>query len=538
MNERITLRNSLAPDALALSALAGAAVLYAAYFIDFSCPPFEDAAILMRYAQNFANGHGIVWNVGEPPVDGATDFLLVICVGLLVKTGLSLEIAIRCIGFLSHILTVWIVYLTLRHLFRADMVSSFVSSAYLAVGPGLYYVAAYFGTPFFALFATVTWYVVLRTIQAEETRVTASVYALSAIITAMIRPEGLILTALMTVTLVYTCGISHLTKTLWSYIAVFALIGGGYFLWRWSYFGYPLPNPYYKKGGGLLYSWSFKLSAWYTFKMCLPVIWAFIVGFYSKQTSRLTVGFVVPIVGFASAFILIAHDTNFWGRFQYALMPLAVMCWYPLIEGIREDFSFPKWADLNLRKKSVSAFLIAFLSIIVLFYGASLGKTAVCYKDGLYDMGKMLSYYKDRGFTIATTEAGLLPLYSGWKALDTWGLNDQWIAHNGQITEAYLDRFKPHIIVFHEWFSPLVPPGNTSGKWFEMVMTLKHYAERKGYILAAAFGESPYDTHYYYVRPDFLESKEIVRDIRAVDYHWSATGNKAINYAVLEEKRS
>ncbi len=537
MTKRTVPRSSSIQDGLALTALGCLILSYAAYFIDFSCPPFEDAAILMRYAKNFANGHGIVWNVGEAPVDGATDFLFMICVGLLVKTGLSLEMATRSIGFFSHILTTGIVYITLRRLFIADIFSSFLSAAYLALGPGLYYVAAYFGTPFFALLASVTWYFVLRTIQLGESMCSAVLFAFSALITAVIRPEGVILTALMVATLICTCGIPRITRTLWAYVFVFALIGGVYFLWRWTYFGYPLPNPYYKKGAGLLYSWSLKLSVWYTFKMCLPVIWAFIAGLYSKQTTRLTVGLLVPIVGFTSVFVLISHEMNFWGRFQYAVMPMALMCWYPLAKGITEHCSFPKWEGMDLQNKLAAAGLAALISFLVLFYSMSLGKMAVCHKDGLYDMAKMLSDYRDRGFTIATTEAGLLPLYSQWKAVDTWGLNDKWIAHKGHITEEYLDRFKPHVIVFHEWFSPLVPASNTSGKWFEMVMTLKRYAEKNGYILAAAFGETPYDTHYYYVRPDFAESCEIVKRIRAVDYHWSATGNKAINYAMLEKRK-
>ena len=31
--------------------------------------------MLLRYAEHLAAGHGIVWNLGDPPVDGATDFL-------------------------------------------------------------------------------------------------------------------------------------------------------------------------------------------------------------------------------------------------------------------------------------------------------------------------------------------------------------------------------------------------------------------------------------------------------------------------------
>jgi len=38
----------------------------------------DDAMISMRYARNFAEGHGLVWNRGEPPVEGYTNFLWVL----------------------------------------------------------------------------------------------------------------------------------------------------------------------------------------------------------------------------------------------------------------------------------------------------------------------------------------------------------------------------------------------------------------------------------------------------------------------------
>jgi hypothetical protein len=159
--------------------------------------------------------------------------------------------------------------------------------------------------------------------------------------------------------------------------------------------------------------------------------------------------------------------------------------------------------------------------------------------DGRYDMAKMLSNYQGKGYIMATSEAGLLPFYSNWTAIDTWGLNDEWIAHHGAITEQYLDQYKPYVIIFHAYFSPLIPPKltdkNLSQDWFRMTITLMDYAQSHGYILAAAFGDSPYETHYYYVRPDFPDSAKIVHDISTMkNYYWFITGKKSINYALIQ----
>jgi len=125
---------------------------YAVFFLDFKAYPHEDAAILMRYSENVANGHGVVWNVGEKPVDGATDFLFMIAVASLIKTGFTAEIAVRFIDIASHVLTVVIVYLAVRRLQSGSRWMAFISAGFLAIGPGLFYAVTYFGTPFFRSF--------------------------------------------------------------------------------------------------------------------------------------------------------------------------------------------------------------------------------------------------------------------------------------------------------------------------------------------------------------------------------------------------
>ena len=94
--------------------------LRVALVFDFGAQPEEDAAILMRYSRHLAAGHGIVWNVGEPPVDGATDFLFMVLLAGLHAAGLSLEAGARALDLLAHGLTVIAVYAGARRLFGAS----------------------------------------------------------------------------------------------------------------------------------------------------------------------------------------------------------------------------------------------------------------------------------------------------------------------------------------------------------------------------------------------------------------------------------
>ncbi len=533
-------------DWIATVFLFAATLVYAANFVNFNVPPFEDAAMLMRYADHLAHGFGIVWNIGQPPVDGATDFLFMVASAVLIKLGIPVGRSVRAIGFVSHILTVLLVYWANRKIWKANIALSALSGLYLAVGSGLSYVAAFFGTPFFALFATLTWTFALLLIRADKPSWGLSLlFSLSGLLTGLIRPEGAILAGLMLIAIIVMRGWRGSAGTILTFAAMFLVIGGGYFLWRWSYFGYPLPNPFYKKGGGLLHWDLFWELLGNLLRFAGPFALAFLLGFRSKAKTRLTIAFLMPLVVFAAAFILVSNETNFGGRFQYALWPLVLISWYPLVDGLGAETGFPwnKRADVRER-------VVWVVAALALAYGFMLYSTSqncrltsaqqscsIAYEnDGRYQVAQLLSVYQGKGYVIATSEAGLLPFYSNWAAVDTWGLNDTWIAHHGEITAQYLDEYKPNIIVFHAYFSPLVPPKiipkNLAQDWFRMTITLKDYAESHGYVLAAAFGDSPYETHYYYVRSDFPDADKIVRDISGMkNYYWFATGRKSINYA-------
>ncbi|MBL8079340.1 MAG: hypothetical protein JNM55_15350 [Anaerolineales bacterium] len=542
----MSFKKSLLPDLLISLLLISATLYYAARHVDFSIPPFEDAAMLMRYSQNLANGHGIVWNIGEHPVDGATDFLFMATAALLIKLGLTVGQAVRGIGFTSHLLTVLMIYWTNRRIHHGNIYLSLFSGLYLAVGTGLSYVAAYFGTPYFALAAASTWTLGLLLTKQESPRFwLVLAFALSGLVTGLIRPEGVILASLILLMVVIMRGLKNSVTIILTFGIIFLIFGGAYFAWRWNYFGYPLPNPFYKKGDGGLHWDSYYASLWNTLRLCLPLAILALLGFRSRDTIKQTIAYLIPILGFAAAFVLISDEMNFGARFQYALVPIALMAWIPLLG--RFTFS---WLDqLSVRERSVYIVALTAIAASLLYYSWFQNCSLTSFqrscdqpyeRDGRYDMAKLLANYRGKGYVIATTEAGLLPYYSGWTAIDTWGLNDQFIAHNGKITVEYLDKYKPHVIMFHDYYSPLVPPKlterNLAQRWFSMTILMKTYAEENGYVLAAVFGDSPYDTHYYYVRSDFEDSERLIEQISEMkDYYWPITGKRSINYAGFPE---
>jgi arabinofuranosyltransferase len=504
-------------------------VVFIAKFWDRQARPSEDAAILMRYSQNLADGHGIVWNIGEHPVDGATDFLFMVSLAALIKIGITVENAVLFTTIGAHVLTVLIIYLSIRKLHHSSQILAFISAAFVIFGPAIRYVNTFFGTPVFALAVAVAWYFAISLYHQERpSHKTSFAFALAAITMGLVRPEGVLIAGLMLLGLLFSKGIRANLVTVGYFVAVFGVVGGAYFVWHWQYFGYPLPNPFYKKGKLELSNISLSLENILT--LTSPFIFAFLLGLRSSRLARYAIFVLTPIVGFMAMWMLLSNEMNYMMRFQYASVPLVMMAWTPMIDDL-----FAEWKVTQPQMSYVHQAMFTLL-IVVLSLGV-IGVQYIRYKgdeprDGRYDMAQALRPYRDQNYTIAITEAGLVPLYSGWRTIDTWGLNDQWIAHNGGITEEYLDRYQPEVIMFHAYYSPIVPI-KTESQWDQMTEVLRQYAEKHGYYLAAAFGGSPFSTHYYYVRPDFSDSAAIIEAIKAVKYSWLPEGEAAINYATI-----
>ena len=500
-------------------------------------PPAEDAAILMRYAAHLATGHGIVWNLGEPPVDGATDFLFLLCAAGLTAAGLSLETAVRALGVTAHALTVLLVWAAHRKLHGTPVPLAWASAAFLALGPGLAYAEAYFGTPVFALAAAASWYLANLLRRRPDSPRWALLFSLAGLTAGLIRPEGVFLAGLMLLAVIVDAGWRRSWRAAAIFVSVFAILGGAFFLWRWGYFGQPLPTPFYKKGGGTLHLAGLITSLRNACQLGFPFLFLWPLALRSAAALRRAAFSWLPVVGFVLLWVMLSGEMNFLMRFQYAIVPILAMSWPDWTAGLGRDLGLPALRNLPpAGRRGLAAFLaVAIAGVLGLQF--LLYRHDVPAADGRLDAARVLSDYRGRGHTLATSEAGLLPLYSGWRSVDSWGLNDPLIARHG-LTPERLEREKPALIVFHAYRSPIVAPPLGDDGWSRMVHTLESYATRHGYVLAASFGPNPFDTHTYYVRPDLADTEALVARLRALRYIWHDGGRSTVDYAALRPARA
>jgi arabinofuranosyltransferase len=109
------IRGSIRAGAVGLAAVAVAlcgVVVYRSHFLVDGANQFtliDDAMISMRYARNLARGDGLVWNVGEPPIEGFTNlgYTLLMAPGFAFGDGLLsryLPVLLTVSGFVATVL--------------------------------------------------------------------------------------------------------------------------------------------------------------------------------------------------------------------------------------------------------------------------------------------------------------------------------------------------------------------------------------------------------------------------------------------------
>ncbi|MEL6842354.1 MAG: hypothetical protein AAFP02_04010, partial [Bacteroidota bacterium] len=173
-----------------------------------------------------------------------------------------------------------------------------------------------------------------------------------------------------------------------------------------------------------------------------------------------------------------------------------------------------------------SAVLLAGLGLL-LFQHNRLSEHLIQYPDGREKVGKLLAQYRNHDYRLASTEAGLLPLFSQWKSLDTWGLNDSYLAHHFPITKQYLREWNPDLLCFHDQLiAPSYSPKDGQRyRWSQMTDTIRAFLREEEYELISAYGPHEDNIHFYYIKTNNPHKDSITSQIRNLDYRWYANGN-------------
>ena len=527
-------------DVMVAAGLAVATALFLAGHLNLPLSPMEDASMLLRYSQNLARGHGIVWNVGEHPVEGATDFLYMVLIGVFSRwTHVGVQAVGAAMLFASQVVSVVVLYVGLRRLYDAPVLLAAGFAATLGFGLGYHFVNTGFSAPFYGLFALLTWYAGMVCVRDGVTWRRAIWFAIFGFVTGLIRPDGVLLAGLMLCSTLYGVRAKRLPLVI-SFGAIFVVFGGIYFAWRLHYFGFLFPVPFYTKhAGGIRWS-NLKISFRSMVEILLPFLPLAGLGLRNRSAMRQLAIWLITVVPFTSVWVLIALENNHFSRFQYVMVPLSLLSLGGLVAVWWKEIESTRPREAATLKMPLAA-VMTLLFVFAIVYNMHLYLKPFS-NVGAQELGLRLQPYAAKHYSMVMTEAGDLPFYSDWRAVDEGGLNDAFVARNhGLLTEAYIDQYQPEILMYRVWvlhrgvaelkaqMEGVVSPG-IKDKLTLNDAIMHNYAVKHGYVLAASWGGTYCDYDVYWVKRDFADSDAIVSAIRDHPYYTQETGQLAYDF--------
>ena len=392
---------------------------------------FDDAMISMRYAWNLVHGHGLVWNPGQPPVEGITNLLMTLYMALgavvLNKTDAVLFVQVSGIPIL---LGIGVVSAKVADLVCGDLppATRRLCRAFAFVSPVLYYPLAYWTllgmeTGLLTLLLLAALLIILeRDRQARFTPLIPVLLGLA----FLTRPDSPVL-AIVLLTYRYVRLPRGSIGLIVRELAILGAIGGAATLFRLAYYHSVVPNTYTLKMtgmplgtrllNGLGFVYPFLQTAW-------PALGLALFGVLARP--RPVTRMLAILVGVALLYqVWTGGDPWPYWRMLAPVMPIVFIL----------SLDALCWAAQALRGRMLLV-VVAMVTVYLCADSAFSGEMTfrepaaqVVSNQGDVDESLALDAVTTTRATIAVIWAGTLPYYSGRPAIDLLGKSDPYIAH-------------------------------------------------------------------------------------------------------------
>jgi hypothetical protein len=214
----------------------------------------DDAMISMRYARNLAQGHGLVWNIGQPPVEGFTNpgwTLVMAALHLLPFSPAHISLTVMILAavlLLMNILVVFHIVQTIDASARlAPLIAAMMTAFYF---PLVFWTLRGLEVGALSLAINIALYLTLR-LTRDPKPATVSWLALSLGVALLIRMDAFMQVALLLLFLFASLREMGNMRPVYTPIIVAFLTLIAILIFQRLYFGDFLPNTYYLKVNGV-----------------------------------------------------------------------------------------------------------------------------------------------------------------------------------------------------------------------------------------------------------------------------------------------
>jgi len=397
----------------------------------------DDSFIFLRYAKNFAHGLGPVFNPGER-VEGYTSPLWLAMLSVIALTGANLARASELLSASLGLATLLLVLLTGRATGARGIAAALFAALFLATNPPyVFWTWSGMDTALFTLLFTATFFLFLDQMD-DDRRMTGAGICFS--LATLARPDMLALFP------VYVSALVLLNRhrralipaKLLTFVAPLSLVVL-HGLWRFAYYGSPLPNTFYAKadvplanliGKGLKYDGHFFFAYQMYFWIGLGVT-ALLYDRDRRSVRARLLGAAVTAVWFAYVAVMGGdHFPSF--RFFVPLLPLLASLSAGSVSRLLSGAAEAPW-------KSVTAGAAALLTVpflnlsIYQLQGRERGREELALARSWADTGLWLRRHTPERTTLAAVVVGAIPFYSQRDTIDLIGLTDAHIARHGKV---------------------------------------------------------------------------------------------------------
>lgn len=409
----------------------------------------DDAFISFRYARHLAAGHGLVWNVGEPPLQGFTNPLWTLAIALGIRLGLDPVPLSQGLG-----LTCFVVGLVLAGKLAARLTK--YQSLGIAVVLGLGLNASFnahatggLETQSQAMFVVLVAWCVFRGCTGPSARSSVRWFAgasLAAGLALWSRLDSALLVGpLLFAALVEAWRGRSVRLALAVALPVTAL-GAGLAAFGWFIFHDVLPNTFYAKAtggdgttlrGGLSYLFSFLTNYQFTPLLALAAYPIYLGRKALRAAPFLVRALMFVTLVWAAYIVAVGGDFMEYRLFVPVLPLVAVLgAWLLSSRGERLVWGFTAASVVG------SALFYARFAYLPAVDEAGAVETVrgldahlTNYDQDWAEVGRGVSraFACDRDVTIAVMAAGAIPYYSDLRTVDMLGLSDRLIAREGVI---------------------------------------------------------------------------------------------------------
>jgi arabinofuranosyltransferase len=415
----------------------------------------DDAYISFVFSRNFAEHGQLTFNLGHP-VEGYTNFLWTLILGIGMLIGISPEISSRVLGTLCALGTLYFAFRVVERAMDRKTCWAALPPLLLACSSGFAcWTSGGLETQLFTLLVTAALdgYVAAATDPRALRRV-----AICLALAAMTRPEGPLVAAVLGLAYAGQYLGARIARSVEGWPLRQELYAAAWFLglwlpwfaWRWWYYGYPFPNTYYVKASG---PWADPQLAGQMRDNGFYYMWIWLeqtglvyaspfaaLGLIARpRTPRFALGLACGLLVLVYVPYTISVGGDFMGLHRF-IMPLFVVAAILVTLGLEWLASLAPWRELGwLAAVLVIRFAWTQYDLTIASldpkhtgndHGIDTPAFLIVYTEDRAAIGRaMAGCFTDEDFSIVGG-AGAQPYYGRMQGIDVFGLVSEKIAHD------------------------------------------------------------------------------------------------------------